>query len=143
LDSLATAAARLVHALDERVHILGGGHAQLVHGLGGALLEDGFELVPVLAGLGRHGAGHRRHLAGDFVDLVFSQALGLLLQGHAFLDQGLEDLGAFFLRLLEGAHAGQPDLLRGLLDGCGQLAVHQAGSLGAGGWTWRRCSSSS
>jgi hypothetical protein len=56
-------------------------------------------------------------------------ALGLALQAHAFLDQGLEDLAAFGLGLGEGAQAGQPDLLGRVLDRTGQLAVEQAGGL--------------
>jgi hypothetical protein len=56
------------------------------------------------------------HLAGGFADLFFGDACVLLLQAQAFLDQGFEDLAAFFLGLREGAHAGQPDLLGRVLD---------------------------
>jgi hypothetical protein len=51
--------------------------------------------------------------------------LGLSLQVRAFLDQGLEDLAALGLRLAEGTHAGQPDLLCRVLHRLGQLAVEQ------------------
>ena len=43
-----------------------------------------------------------------------------LLQVEAFLDECLEQLGALALRTAEGAHAGQPDLLRGFAEGLGQ-----------------------
>jgi hypothetical protein len=59
------------------------------------------------------GAGFRQLLLGD--------GLGAALDGHAFLDQRLEHLAAFLLRLGEGAQAGQPDLLRRFLDGAGKL----------------------
>ena len=65
----------------------------------------------MLAGLGGHVAGHRAHLAGDLADLLFGLRLRLALQADAFLDQRLEQLAAFFLRLGEGAQAGEPDLL--------------------------------
>ena len=56
-------------------------------------------------------------------DLFFGGGLGLALDGHAFLDQGLEYLAAFFLRLGERAQAGQPDLLGRFLDGAGEWAA--------------------
>ena len=60
----------------------------------------------------------------------FSSAtpLRLLLQRRAFLDEGVEHLLAFGLRLGEGAHAGEPDLLRRFLDRAGERAVEQAGA---------------
>jgi hypothetical protein len=70
-------------------------------------------------------------LPRDVAQLLLGDGLRLALQAHAFLDQRLEHLAAFGLRLGERAHAGQPDLLRGILDGAGELAVEQAG--GGGG----------
>jgi hypothetical protein len=58
---------------------------------------------------------------------VRDSKIGLALQRRALLDQRLEDLAALGLRLGKGAHAGQPDLLGGVLDHPGQVALQQPG----------------
>ena len=52
--------------------------------------------------------------------------LGLAMQAGAFLDERVEDLGALALCLGKRAQAGQPDLLRRILDALGELALEQA-----------------
>jgi hypothetical protein len=104
-------------------------HAHALQGLLDAGLEDRLEPVPLRAGLAAHVAGHRAHLAGHRAQAFLGQALGLLLQRLAFLHQRLEHLAALGLGLGEGAHAGQPDLLRRVLDHRGELVVEQAGGV--------------
>ena len=92
-------------------------HAELLHRLGGALLEDPLELVPLLAGLGRDVAGHARHLAGDFADACSSAAPCVFFcRLMPSLTSASKTWRAFGLRLGERAHAGEPDLLRRFLD---------------------------
>ena len=72
--------AERVDARHQRLDVLRRRHAELLQRLGGALLEDRLELVPLLAGLGGDVVGHARHLARDLAELLFGDALRLLLQ---------------------------------------------------------------
>src|SRR6478736_5776318 len=77
--------------------VLGRRNAELLHRLGGPLLEDRLELVPLLAGLGADVVGHARHLVRDVAEPFLGNALRLLLQCNTFLDKGFEHLLAFGL----------------------------------------------
>ncbi len=56
---------------------------------------------------------------------IFPSATAWVLRwrDRPLLDQGFKHFAAFFLRLGEGAQAGQPDLLCGLFDGARQLGT--------------------
>ena len=86
-----------------------------------AFLEHLFQPVP---GVGRTFAGLAHGAFHGIAHGLGLAAGGLArdrLQRQAFLDQGLEQLGAFGLRASEGADSGQPDLLGRLAQALGQL----------------------
>ena len=107
----------------QRLDVAGRGHTQLAEGLGHTLFKNVLQLVPLPLGLGADVAGHVRHAVGGFSNLLFGHGLRLALNGHTFFDQGFKHFAAFFLRLREGPQARQPDLLRRILDGAGQLGI--------------------
>src|SRR6266850_2971615 len=85
--------------------------------------EYGFEFVPGAVGLLLEFAGNLRETAADFAHPILGHAHSALLDRASFLDQRLENLLAFFLRFCKRAEAGQPDLLRRILDRRGKLVV--------------------
>ena len=100
-----------VDARVERGNVLGRRHTELAHGLGDPFFENRLQLVP-LAGSARANVG--RHVAdflGCFGNTLFGNRLRLALDRQAFLHQGVEYLGAFFLGFGKGAQASQPDLV--------------------------------
>src|SRR5690606_24662149 len=110
-----------VHAGAQALEVFLARHAEAVEGTLDALLEHLFQAIPGVDGALAHHAdtvlddiAHRINAAGG-------QLAGGLLEAHAFLDQGLEQLGTLALGALEGADAGGPDLLRGTHDRARQL----------------------
>ena len=64
-----------------------------------------------------------RRLVLRLGELVVGDLLGALLDGFAFLDQRLENLAALYLRLAEGAKAGEPYLTGELADFGDDVAI--------------------
>jgi hypothetical protein len=122
----------------QRGHVGGGGGAELFERARHALLEDVLQLAPLAGGLGAELAGKARHALLGLGQGFLGGLLGLLLHAGAVLDQRLEGLAAFLLHLGEGAEAGQPDLLGGVLDavcgfGVGAVVVAVVGGGGHAG----------
>ena len=117
-------ARQLVHALAQRLDVLLAGNAQPAQRAAEAVINDPLDL---LAGVG----SLPDHPVLDLASRVVRQVTGLAFQLLADLDQVVEQLAALLLGAREGAEAGQPDLLRGVLDGAGQRGVEgRCGGLG-------------
>ena len=74
-----------------------------------------------MTGLGLNVGSHVGHFIGGGRDFFFGNSLGFALNGQTFLDEGLENLAAFFLSLGKRAQTGKPDLLGRFFDRTGKL----------------------
>src|SRR5690606_21524060 len=116
-----------VDALAELAQVVAGGHAEADQGLLHARLEHLFQAVPGVGGAFARLADSGFHRLAHLFRALPAEAACGLFQAHAFLDQGVEQPGAFGLGAAEGADAGEPDLLRRFAD-----RLRQALGLGLG-----------
>ncbi len=105
-----------MHALVQLDQVLAAGHAEAIERALHAVLEHLLEAVPGVHGALAHDANAVLDGVADGVDAAGGQLAGVLLDAHAFMDQGFEQLRTLALGAVEGTHAGHPDLLGGTDD---------------------------
>jgi hypothetical protein len=96
-----------------------------------AILEHLLQAVPGIGGAFARGADPAFHRVAHHVGAIAGDLARGLFEVQPFLDQALEQARAFGLRAPEGAHAGQPDLLRRFAQGLRQtLGLRLRGGVG-------------
>src|SRR5512144_2080856 len=114
---LAHFARKLLDACGQLVHFVVTRHAEAMERARDAILEHLLELVPGFLAALANLAERRLDVAARLGHLRICELACLRIERGAFLDQRLEQLAAFGLRLDERAEAGEPDLLRRIHHG--------------------------